>query len=221
MAFSLTAIQSKFYTLFDVKSKGGRIPTVFSIRDEKAHTALKRPVANAYSMSALVELEPMTDECIKILERKLDLMKGKHFDLGEWLQWYAFDVITSITFSNQLGFMAQEKDVAGIINAIEGRLAYNSVVGEMPFLHQFLLGNPVVSALANLIPSLARLNSARYIVTFAAKQLERYQSTDKPTSQLRDMLARFKRSRDGEQVMTDQELLSHASSNMYVPLCLI
>ena len=196
------------------KAGAGNIPTVFSIRDESAHKALKRPVANAYSMSALVELEPMTDTCIKILENKLGGMQGKDIDLGEWLQWYAFDVITSITFSNRLGFMEEGKDVAGIINAIEGRLAYNSVVGEVPALHKYLLGNPIIASIANLIPSLARLNSAGYIVTFAAKQLERYKSADKSTDQLRDMLARFKRSRDGEEIMTDKELLSHATSNM-------
>ena len=165
-------------------------------------------------MSTLVELEPMTDDCILILQKKIDGLLGQDIDLGEWLQWYAFDVITSITFSNRLGFMEQEKDVSGIINAIEGRLAYNSVIGETPELHNFLLGNSAISALANMIPSLARLNSARYIVVFAAKQLERYKTKDKSIDQLRDMLSRFRRSRDGEEIMSDKDLLSHASSNM-------
>ena len=210
----LTTPQSNFYSLFDAKSPQGPIPTVFSIRDEKGHKALKRPVANAYSMSALVDLEPMTDDCIAILQKKLDSYHGTVIDFGEWLQWFSFDVITSIVFSNRLDFMNQEKDVSGIINAIEGRLVYNSIIGEVPFMNKFLLGNSVISALANYIPALSRLNSSRYIVDFAAKQLERYKSTDKSTGQLRDMLARFKRSRDGEEVMSDKDLLSHASNNM-------
>lgn len=217
---SLTSYQSDFYSLFDAKSPQGPIPTVFSIRNEKQHKALKRPVANAYSMSALVELEPMTDECIAILQRKLEDKQGQQIDLGEWLQWFSFDVITTITFSNRLGFMEQEKDVSGIINAIEGRLAYNAVIGEAPLLNKFLLGNRLVESLANYVPALARLNSARSIVEFAAKQLDRYKSADKSTERLRDMLARFKRSRDGEEVMSDKDLLSHASSNMSVSLVL-
>lgn len=156
----------------------------------------------------------MTDTCITIMQRKLDGTQGKVIDFGEWLQWFSFDVITSITFSNRLEFMEQEKDVSGIINAIEGRLAYNCVIGEAPFLNKYLLGNSFVASLANCIPALARLNSARYIVDFAARQLDRYKTKDKSTDQLRDMLARFKRSRDGEEVMSDKELLSHASSNM-------
>lgn len=131
-----------------------------------------------------------------------------------WDSRYAFDVITSITFSNRIGFMEQENDVEGIISAIEGRLAYNSVIGEAPTLHRFLLGNTLGSWLANRIPALSRLNSSQYIVRFAARQLERYSSQDKSAETLRDMLARFRRSREGEEVMSNDDLLSHASSNM-------
>ena len=201
--------------MFDVRSSVGDLPTVFSIRDEAAHRALKRPVANAYSMSTLIDLEPMTDDCIMLLEEKLNSKQGQNINFGEWVHWYAFDVITSISFSNKMGFMEQEKDVSGIIEAIEGRLVYNSVIGQVPFLHKYLLGNAFMAAIARKIPAVERLNSARYIAAFAAKQLDRYK-TDKPTGQLRDMLARFKRSRDGEEVMSDKDLLSHATSNMYV-----
>lgn len=201
--------------MFDVRSKQGKaIPTVFSVRDEKQHKGLKRPVANAYSMSTLVELEPMTDDCIEILQRKFDGMQGKDFDLGEWLQWYSFDVITSVTFSNCMGFMEQEKDIQGVIDAIEGRLAYNSVVGEAPYLHKILLGNRFVAYLVSWVPTLAWLNSTQHILRFAAKQLERYNTRDKSLDSLRDMLARFRRSRDGEEIMSTDDLLSHASSNM-------
>jgi hypothetical protein len=166
-------------------------------------------------MSSLVELEPMTDDCIEIIQQKFDCMQARDFDLGEWLHWYSFDVITSVTFSNRMGFMEQEKDVMDVIDAIEGRLMYNSVVGQAPALHKYLLGNPLVARMANKIPALARLNSSQYIVQFAAKQLERYNIKDKsPTDGLRDMLARFRRARDGEEVMSNDDLLSHAVSNV-------
>ena len=211
-------LQSDFYKLFDAKSPNGNIPTVFSVRDETKHKSLKRPVASAYSMNALVELEPMTDACISILQSKFTSKLSQEIDLGVWLQWYAFDVITSVTFSNRLGFMERETDVEGIINAIEGRLAYNSVIGQVPWLHNFLLNNSFVGSIANFIPALKRMNSSRYIVTFAAKQLERYNKTEDKnyTDDLRDMLARFKRSRDGEELISNADMLSHAASNMYV-----
>jgi hypothetical protein len=48
-------------------------------------------------MTSLVELEPLTDICIAILEKKLDELQDQSIDFGTWLHWYAFDVITSIT----------------------------------------------------------------------------------------------------------------------------
>jgi cytochrome P450 len=207
--------KSGFYRAFDAKAPAGNIPTIFSIRDEMAHRALKRPVAGAYAMSTLVELEPLTDSCIKILEDKFERLQGQVIDLGTWVHWYAFDVITSITFSNRLGFMEKEEDVGGIIEAIEGRLMYNSVIGQTPLLHDFLLGNKVVEYIANFIPPIARLNKARYIVQFAAKQLERYQNKDSANLDYRDMLDRFKRFKDGAEVINDNELLSHAASNIF------
>jgi cytochrome P450 len=212
--------KSDFYSLFDVRdsSTGVVTPTVFSVRDEHYHRALKRPVASAYSTSTMRDFEPLVDECVRIFEDKMEAKEGRIVDFGEWLHWFAWDVISSITFSNRLGFMEREEDVDGIIDAIEGRLAYNSVVGQSPWLHRFLLGNPVVAAVAMRVSRrVRRLGSAVYIVRFAARQLERYSGKEGAFEERnRDMLARFKRWREGEQVMSDSELLSHASSNVYV-----
>lgn len=62
-----------------------RVPTTFSVRDEDKHKAIKRPVASAYSMSSLKELEPMNDDCSAIFSRKLEGFAGQEIDLGQWL----------------------------------------------------------------------------------------------------------------------------------------
>lgn len=109
--------------------------------------------------------------------------------------------------------MEKEEDVNGIIAAIEGRLFYNSIIGQVPSMHKWVLGNNMISRLADLIPAFARLNSAAYIVQFAARQLDQRQG-DKAEHGKKDILARFKRTREGEEVMTDKELLGHAASNV-------
>lgn len=85
--YSITSkfYKSDFYKMFDIKTAAGQTPTVFSVRDEKLHKELKRPIAHAYSMSSLKELEPMNDECSTIFLRKLDGLVGKDIDLGKWL----------------------------------------------------------------------------------------------------------------------------------------
>ena len=111
--------------------------------------------------------------------------------------------------------MEQETDVNNIIAAIEGRLVYNSIVGQVPWLHPYLFGNRFVAWLANFIPAVAILNSSKYIVAFTAKQLERYHNKEFNTVELQDMLARFKRFKDGDLVMDENELLSHTSGNIF------
>lgn len=167
----------------------------------------------AYALSSLLDFEPLTDDCTHILERKLDALRGKDIDFGTWLHWYAFDVISSITFSNRLGFLENEEDVNGIIAAIEGRLFYNSIIGQIPSLHKWLLGNSFISKWADKIPSIKRLNSAAYIVQFAARQLQMRQNV-KAEHQRSDMLDKFKRTGNDEEVMSEKELLGHAASNV-------
>jgi cytochrome P450 len=215
---STNFIKSDYYVPFDPITPKGTFPTMFSVRDDKVHKAIKRPVAHAYSMSTLRELEPMNDACSEIFLQKLEGMVGTSVDLGKWLHWYAFDVISSITFSNRLGFMEQETDVGGIIHAIEGRLVYCAIAGEAPWLHKYcFFGNPFMERLANLIPAVAALGSSNKIGAFSAKQLQRYRNKDPNATetQLPDMLDRFKRFKDGEQQMDDTRLLLHSSTNIF------
>lgn len=214
--------KSDFYLPFDASTPHGFVPTVFSVRSEHAHRAIKRPIAGAYSMTALLELEPLTDECISVFQNKIEekiaasASRTIQLDLGAWLHWYAFDLITSITFSNRLGFMTREEDVEGIISAIEGRLMYNSTIGQAPFLHPFLLGNKLVKTLASYFPPIAKLNTASKIVEFTARQVSRYQTKDQEALEYRDMLDRFNRTKsDGQIQMTDMDVLMGASGNIF------
>jgi hypothetical protein len=79
---------------------------LFTDTNEKRHAANRRKVANAYSMTALLEMEPFVDQCASGFETRLREFADTKttFDLGHWLQCYAFDVVGEITFANVLGF---------------------------------------------------------------------------------------------------------------------
>jgi hypothetical protein len=85
-------------------------------------------------------------------------LAGKPIDFGEWVQWYAFDVIGAITFCKTFGFMDNRSDPRGIIRGIEGGLVYTTVIGQVPELHQWLLGNATLIDLLMMIPAVARSN---------------------------------------------------------------
>lgn len=214
--------KSDFYVPFDAKTPQAWVPTVFSVRSEHAHRDIKRPIASAYSLTSLLELETLTDDCIRIFLDKLNMKLATssnssiELNLGDWLHYYAFDVITSITFSNRLGFMESESDVQDIIAAIEGRLKYNSTIGQWPALHPFLFGNKIVSHIASFIPPIAKLNTGSRIVQFAVAQLKRYENKDKDITPYADMLDRFRRvDNSGSTLMTDQDVLMAALGNIF------
>lgn len=164
-------------------------------------------------MSTLVQLEPMTDDCIQIFMRKMCEHQGDVLDFGAWLQWYAFDVITSLTFSNCMGFMEREDDISSIINALDQRQVYAATIGEAPWLHKLLLGGSF-SWVLEVIPYFKALTASKHAVDFAQRQVQRYKNSEKQEDGLKDMLARFRVDGTSE-TMNDVDLLRHAASNVY------
>lgn len=102
-------------------------------------------------MTSMKAMEYLVDPCSEIFTAAITDLQGQVVDLGEWLQWYAFDVIGAITFSKRFGFMENRQDVNGVIAGLEGGLMYSSVVGQIPWMHSWLLGNKTVNRLLGLI----------------------------------------------------------------------
>lgn len=69
---------------------------LFNTLSEDFHAAIRRPVANAYSMTALLYFEPFVDITSKTFVKRLteEFVDSRNVcDLGTWLQYYAFDVM--------------------------------------------------------------------------------------------------------------------------------
>jgi hypothetical protein len=122
------------YPVQQTVAHGKRLPNLFNTTNDKYHAKLRRAVANAYSMSTLVNFEPLVDSTITAFVEALE----KHFadkktfasvcDFGEWLHFFAFDVIGELTWSKRLGFVEQGIDIEGIIQKVEDAFAYFAVV---------------------------------------------------------------------------------------------
>ncbi|KAJ5519539.1 hypothetical protein N7453_001961 [Penicillium expansum] len=110
-------VKSNFYAPLRPYTKiGGAIPNVFTALDEDLHMKLKYPVAQLFSLSNVVMFEPLVDDVLHVISEQLDrrfATDGEIFDLTEWLQFFAFDVMGTMTFSKRYGFLEQGKDVGG------------------------------------------------------------------------------------------------------------
>lgn len=87
--------KTEFYTLHMLSYHKQFTPSLFTTLDEDYHAKYKRPIANAYSMSTLVDFEPMIDSTSALFMSRLDeyCASGGTCDFGKWLQMYAFDVM--------------------------------------------------------------------------------------------------------------------------------
>lgn len=100
---------------------GSAMPAVFNTRDENLHKQIKSPIAPMFSLSNTITYEPFVDQVLEVLFEQLDqrfVYPQQVFDLSHWLQYFAFDVMGTLTFSKRYGFLEQGKDVNGMLETI-------------------------------------------------------------------------------------------------------
>jgi hypothetical protein len=105
--------------------------------DESPHAAMKRSIAQAYSLSTLVEFETFIDSTTAVLFSRLDeTFAGSEeaCDLGEWLQFSLSTLLASLPFPNALASFEQGESVEGIMASIAANFDWCSVIRQMPIL---------------------------------------------------------------------------------------
>lgn len=97
---------------------------------------MQRLYQSTRTISALVLYEDFINEYADLFDQQLREMaerpgstKAKSLvDIGHWFQYYAFDVISMITYSERLGLLNYSTDIAGIMSSLEGFLNYASSI---------------------------------------------------------------------------------------------
>lgn len=114
--------------------QGKVLDSMFSTRDPAYHKFLKSSVSKIFSMTNIKNFEVYADDCTQIFMEAMADLEGTAVDFSHWLQWYAFDVIGSLTFQRRFGFLEQRRDVDNMIGRIDVGLQYVKVLGQLPFL---------------------------------------------------------------------------------------
>jgi hypothetical protein len=72
-------------------------------------------------VSSATTLEPLVDEVLECIRSRFNqrfVGTEQIFDIGQWLQFFAFDVMGTMTFSKRYGFLDEGRDVGGMLGAI-------------------------------------------------------------------------------------------------------
>ncbi|KAK4652086.1 hypothetical protein QC762_000080 [Podospora pseudocomata] len=152
-------------------------PDIFTETREDVH-AMKKRVANVpYSMAAMQQLSPFIDDTIELLATKInnhiESSPDGEFDLGDYLHYFAFDVLGEVAFSRSFGFLKEGRDVDNAIKTIDNSQTYNGIVGQVPELDFLLRRNP----LWQFVPWLSTKNAL--ITRMALEEMGRRQPFDK------------------------------------------
>ncbi len=95
---------------------------MFATQDVDEHKFLRGRVALQYSMSSILPMEPFVQQTMDKLWSKFRKFAaaGQPIDMGDWVNYFAFDVVGELAMGGELGFLEQGKDVDGIIDGIHG-----------------------------------------------------------------------------------------------------
>jgi len=127
--------------------------SLFTHTDEAAHAAERRLVANAYSLSALLEMEPYVDSAIEEMSTRLAGFANtpQPVNMAFWMQAYAFDVVGELAFGRSFGYLASGQDVGGQMANLRGWLMKRFACGMVPWFFPIFM-----SPLAGLFSSASK-----------------------------------------------------------------
>ena len=84
-------------------------------------------------MSAIAELESQVDTCVQLfLSRLRDSASSRTpLDVDNWLQYYSFDCLGVLSFSQDIGFLSSKNDVGSMIHAVDTIFDYVALVSRL------------------------------------------------------------------------------------------
>lgn len=155
--------------------------SLFGDRAVKRHAENRKQYQAAYSMSSLTRYEPMVDDCVGIFAQRLRELASTTItiDMRHWLQCYAFDVISQITFSKRIGFLDRGEDVGEVIKNLEAYIAFATFGGIFDGLRR------AFHTLVGAFPSLMK-NPTAYMSNFTAKKIQHARADPKAVPQSKD-----------------------------------
>ena len=200
--------KSRLYVCQQWTSSTGVVtPHLSSMRDEKLHSLIRRPVSHAYSLSVLLDFEALVDSTTKEFHRQMDNRfcgRDEVCHLDRWLQMYAFDVVGELTFSKRLGFLESGSDVNNMMYHTGRAMNYVGVMGQIAVVDDWLR---VKNTLAR------KLRPAGSVIKWTVQLINEHSSSKDPKHP--DFLTRFKMAQEKfPEVVSDYQLQEYANTNI-------
>ena len=191
-------------------------PDIFTETREEVHAVKKRYASNPYSMATMHGCAGYIEDTERLLVKKLDGMcdsKDQYCNLGDYLHYYAFDVLGEIAFSRKFGFLEAGYDLEKAIKTIDDMQWYDGIVGQVPEWDFAFRRNPLWS----LVPW---LNTKNFLITrMAIEEMEKRKKIGKELDR-KDLLSQLFAAHDkAPDAFREGDVFAVAHGAMYDSRC--
>ena len=144
------SFKSDFYFVNAAVSRGECAHTLFSSIDPTWHKNVRRAMNPFFTRTAVLSYEPFVERTIQVFTTELDHRfvdkDGSQgvIDFNRWLHYFAFDVISDLTYSKRHGFISRAEDVHGILGWVLEFVQYGFVVSSLLVLASIQLSGSYV-----------------------------------------------------------------------------
>lgn len=124
-------------------------PPIFFALDGRTHQVARRKVGGAFTMSSILTTEDQIDHLIRLLEWRLneEANSGHTFDLTQWVNFFALDVISDLTFGSVFGRLQSGSDSHGIVSGLQGNHVFNVVLNTFAWIGYVIFSKPITKVI--------------------------------------------------------------------------
>ncbi|KAK4221664.1 cytochrome P450 [Podospora fimiseda] len=165
-------LKTEMYDNNSTIMNGQQVWTIFSTRDQVYHARIKRPVVKYFTLGSVLAIEPHMNieiaDFIKHIDTRFAL-NNKKFNLVDWINYFAWDQASSLTFSKRYGYMDAGHDFDSTLLIAEKTFHYFQAVSQIPWLDSFLDKNPIVRIGPPNLQNAFRITAEAYAARIAGK----------------------------------------------------
>ncbi|KAJ5910342.1 hypothetical protein N7504_004985 [Penicillium tannophilum] len=200
-------LKTEFYHGSSAVNNGKIIYNLFSECKPEVHSAQKRPVSKYFSLNGILTLEPHIDSiiqyfCQRLNEKFVDGSNSSQVcDLGEWINYYTWDVVGQATFSQPIGYLEKGYDFDNTLSTANTAMDYFSLVGQMPILDHLLDKNPILKLGPPSFGTITNI-SIQHLVDRLQGSDAKYHDSGKP-----DFLDKFIEAKENHPDVVDDTLI--------------
>ncbi|CCD45927.1 similar to cytochrome P450 [Botrytis cinerea T4] len=140
-------LKDEMYKPNDALIEGKRMSNIFNSRDPLWHEKYVKPIRSLWTMTSVLNIEPLVDETLEMFIKKLSANFADGLNtcmVDDWLAYFAWDVTANISFGRPFGLIDQGKDVDDILLESKRSLYYFAVVSQIPWIDHLLDKNPII-----------------------------------------------------------------------------